>query len=82
MRLLFLQTVLFPANTGSIVNSALPRTGLCTVLGGTAAPVVFDSGLAWSAFCKENLAPPPIFTQFYFDWANLGRLGTPLMSMG
>ena len=26
-------------------------------------------------------SPLPLFTQFYFDWANLGRVGTPLMSI-
>ena len=44
--------MLFAANIGFVVNSALPRTGFLRSLGGVAAPVVFDTGLVWSA-------PPP-----------------------
>ena len=52
-------TMLFAINTGFVVSCALSRIGLVRSLGGVAAPVVFDTGLAWSASCKGNLAPPP-----------------------
>ena len=74
--------MLFAINTGFVVSCALSRIGLVRSLGGVAAPVVFDTGLAWSASCKGNLAPPlPPIYPILLDWANLGRLGTPLMSI-
>ena len=55
-----------------VVNSAMPRTGFVRSLGGVAAPVVFDTGLVWSASCKENLgSSSPLLIKVCFDWANL-----------
>jgi hypothetical protein len=58
--------MLFAANIGFVVNSALPRTGFVRSLGGVASPVVFDTGLVWSASYEENpgSSPPPYLPNY------------------
>ena len=55
----YLRLVLLACQHWFVVTAQCPVAALCVVLGGVAAPVVFDAGLVWSASCKGNLVPPP-----------------------
>ena len=46
-------------------------------------PLQSSSTLVWLGAlpARETWPPSPLFTQFNVDWANLGRLGTPFVSI-
>ena len=63
------------------MTAQCPVAALCVVLGGVAAPVVFDAGLVWSASYKGKLgSSSSLFIEFCLDWANLVDL-VPLLSI-
>ena len=77
----FFKPCCLPPTLALLLTAHCPVPVLCTVWG--ELPLQSSLTLVWLGAlpARETWPPLPLFTQFYFDWANLGRLGTPLMSI-